>query len=361
MLPQINKLVLKNAGVIKNFKDKGVEIVRVSKGDLSENAAKMEKAIRKRGKELGLEREFNEILKKFPDKEKLRETLINAHKNIFKLDFLTTSVAITSLPWLVNLYTELTTGRKGYSGEFEMADEAYTDKQAKGHEENKDKKLLLSFGLAIAPALIIPGYVARAMKQGSEQLGRLSGWIKKNAKNFDYKDGKFMSLLTYAVMWHTGDLPSYLLAARDKHELKYNAVAFPVLGAFFFAGDRILNSVFGRFLDKHKGTSIMNTKGYEKAGFWKKLFMPMKSLKDITSAKSLKYAQGMYWGNMALTALLIGTIMPRILNRVLKKNVEAELEQENTTRKEVLRDLFSVKSDNSYIDMEEALRVIHQQ
>lgn len=348
MLPRINKLVMKKGGLIENFEDKAVELVRVSKGYLNEDAAKMVKGIKEKAKEFGLQSEFNKILNKFSDKETLRQKLIECHKNIFKLDFLTTSVGITTIPWAVQYFTKLTTGRKGFSGEFKMAGEEYTDRQTESHEKNKYKKMALSYISAVAPALIIPGYLAKSMKSAPQQLGRVGKWAKKHAENFDYKDGKFMSMLTYATMWFTGDLPSFMLAARDKHELQYIAVAYPILGTFYFIGDRLLNNVFGRLLDKHKGSNIMNRKGYENVGFFKKLIMPMKSLNEITDHKALKYAQRIYWGNMLITAASLGVIMPQALNRVLKKNVEEDLAKQNPELREDLRNIFN---SNSYIDI----------
>ena len=85
--------------------------------------------------------------------------------------------------------------------------------------------------------------------------------------------------------------------------------------------------------------------------------MPMKSLKDVTNKKSLKYAQGMYWSNLALVALALGTIMPRTLNKMLKKNVEKEVNQANTPKKEFFQKLLST---DSYVDINEALTVMRQ-
>jgi len=336
ILPFINKQVLKKGGIVKKLKDKGVDILKVSKEYLNKDASKMMEGIKKKGKELGLQKEFDELLEKFPDKEKLRKKLIDCHKNIFKWDFLTTSVAVTANPWITNIYTRLATGRTGYAGEFEMTDKNYTKKQTVNHEKNRYKKMIVSFAIAIAPALIIPGFLAKAMKKNPANLKGLSKWINQNAQKFDYKDAKYMSLLTYATMWTTGDYPTYLLACRDKHELKYKAISNFILGAFYFAGDKILNSLTGRAFDRFKGTKIMNPKGYEKAGFFKKLFMPMKPLKEIMNItgkigkKTGKYAIGMYWGNLALTAAIIGVGMPRFLNVILRKDVKSDLAKEKS-------------------------------
>ncbi|OGI03987.1 MAG: hypothetical protein A2Y25_01150 [Candidatus Melainabacteria bacterium GWF2_37_15] len=337
LLPLINKTVLRRAGIIKNFKDKGVEIVRVSKGYLTENAPKMIKGIKEKGEELGLEKEFNEILANFKGKEEtLRKTLIKCHKNIAAADFIFTNCGIASIPWIVNEFTERTTGRKGYSGEFKMADKNYTDKQSEKHEKNKWKKMALSYALAITPSIVLPGVLAKAMLKNPAKLKGVSKWLNKNAQNFDYKDGKYMSMLTFAAMWITGEFPTYLLACRNKHELKYKSVAFPILGSFFFVGDRLLNNIFGRTIDRFKKTQIMNNKEYKNAGFWKKLWMPMKSLNDIKKlpgdlgVKSLKYATGTYWGNLAINAALLGVLLPKILNKVLHNDVKAETSPKNS-------------------------------
>lgn len=340
LLPFINKRVLLKSGITNNLKDRGVEIVRVSKEFLNEDASKMVSGIRKTAQNLekeekfkGIAEDFEGILKKFPDKEILRQKLIKAHKDIFKYDFIFTSaLGGAAMPWISNFYTELTTGRKGYSGEFEMADEKYTDKMSEKHEKYKYQKLGLSFALAVLPAFIVPRQLSKAMSKNVKDLKGIPKFLNQNAKLFDYTDGKFMSLLTYAAIWTFGDFPTYLLATRDKNELEYLAVSRSIVGLSFFGGELALSNWIGRGLDKTFKTELMDKEKLKKAGTIGKIFTPARSLQNIKdlglSKKTQKFAVGMYWGSLLLNAALLGYGIPITLNKVLKKKVEKDIENQ---------------------------------
>lgn len=339
LLPFINKRVLLKSGIINSVKDRGVEIVRVSKEFLNEDASKMVNGIKETAKKLekeekfkGITNDFTQILDNFEDKEELRQKLIKAHKDIFKYDFIFTSVlGGAAMPWLSNFYTEITTGRKGYSGEFEMADEKYTDKMAAKHEKYKYQKLALSFALAVLPAFIIPQQLAKSMSKNAQELKGISRFLNKNAKLFDYTDGKFMSLLTYAAIWTFGDFPTYLLATRDKNELEYLAISRSIVGLSFFGGELALSNWLGRTFDKTFKTELMDKDKLKNANRLEKIFTPARSLQTIKDLglnnKTQKTAVGMYWGALLLNAVFLGYGIPKTLNKVLKKKVKNDLAQ----------------------------------
>lgn len=339
LLPFINKKVLLKSGIIEHMKDRGVEIVRVSKEFLNQDAKKMIEGIKETAKNLkkekkfkGISDDFDKILNKFEDKELLRQKLINAHKNIFKYDFIFTSaLGGAAMPWISNFYTELTTGRKGYSGEFEMAGENYTDKMAAKHEKYKYQKLALSFALSILPAFILPKQLAKSMSKNISELKGIPKFLNKNAKLFDYTDGKFMSLLTYAAIWTFGDFPVYLIATRDKNELAYLAISRSLVGLSFFGGELALSNWLGRTLDKTFKTKLMDMEKLKKANPIEKIFTPARSLHTIKNLgldnKTKKFSVGMYWGALLLNALLLGYGIPKTLNVALKKKVEKDLKK----------------------------------
>lgn len=344
LLPIINRRVLLKSGITDSLKDKGVAIVRVSKGYLNADAKKMVQGIKETAKKLeeekefkGISKHFDRILDKFPDKEQLRQKLIKAHKDIFKYDFIFTSVlGGAAMPWISNFYTELTTGRKGYSGEFEMADKNYTDKMASTHEKYKYHKIVLSVALAVLPAFILPQKLAKSMSQNVNELKGASKFLNKNANLFDYKDGKFMSLLTYAAIWTFGDFPTYLLATRDRNELEYLAISRSIVGLSFFGGELALSNWLGRTFDKAFKTKLMDSEKLKNAGTLEKIFTPARSLNKIKDLKldkrTQKFAVGMYWGAMLLNALLLGYAIPKALNVALKKKVEKDLEKDTNKK-----------------------------
>lgn len=99
-----------------------------------------------------------------------------------------------------------------------MADEEYTKKMSEEHEKNKWKKYLGFFGIATAAAVALPVMIAKSMlKKNPTGILKL---IKENAAKLDYKDGKFMSMLTYFTIFLLTAFPGVLMASRDSTERK---------------------------------------------------------------------------------------------------------------------------------------------
>jgi hypothetical protein len=333
-MPLINKFVLRHHGIIKNSDE--ANILRVSKKYLTKNSDYMIEGFKKTANELEKNEKYKEISKKFEnvlnsytDKEKLREKLIKAHQHIYSLDFGVASVLAVSIPWLSNFITEKRTKRVGYVGEFKMADQKYTDLMAEKHEKYKKYKMALSYLFALTAAVAIPKMLGRSMLLQSSKLSSLGKFLKEKAHHFDYTDTIFMSKAAYLGIMVFGDLPSYALACRDKHELKYRSSAWAYMVAMFFGGDFLLNNIFGRLSDKKLKTTIMKREGFEKAGFWKKFLMPVTKFEKLNSipnvtVKTKKIALCMYWANFILTTALLGFGLPYFLNRGLKKDVTKE-------------------------------------
>lgn len=344
LLPFLNKRILYKQGITKGLSDKGVEIIRLSKDFLNKDSEKMVQGIKECAKFLeekngmkGMVKEFDQILDRFPDKEVLRKKLIKANQEIFKYDFIFTGITTgTAMPWVSNFFTEITTGRKGYSGEFKIADEKYTDKLSEKHEKYKYSKIALSVLFGIIPALVIPKMASKAMLKTGENLKGLPKFLNKNAKLFDYTDGKFMSLLTYAVIWSFSDFPAYLLATRDRHELKYLAISRSVVGLSFFGGELALSNWIGRIVDKKFKTNLLDKEKLKNAPVLQKIFTPARSLSKLENLnadkKTKTAAVAMYWGSMLLNAGIVGYGLPKLLNVALKKNVEKDLSKEKAAK-----------------------------
>jgi len=330
-MPFINKQVLKR--VIKDIKPEEKAILRVSKKYLTKGADYMIEGFNKTKGELeknkkfeGVSEHFDNVLERYKGKEEqLREKLIKAHQQIFSLDFAVASVLAVINPWVMNYVTEKRTKRVGYVGEFKMAGKDYTDKTSEKHQKIKNVKMAISIALPLVQALLIPRMLAKSMLKPAEKLGSMGKFFKNKAHLFDYTGAIYASKAAYFGIMAFGDFPSYMLACRDKHELKLRFSGFGFVLATLFACEPVLNNLAGRFSDWKFGTALMNRKGFENAGFLKNLLMPVKSLKDInmSSASKLtkKAALGMYWGNFALTTTVLGFGLPFILNKVLKKDV----------------------------------------
>lgn len=341
-MPIFNKFFSKRDGIVKN--DKEIAILRVSKEYLTGNADKMTEGFKKTAEILkkgknkekftDIDKHFNNVLERFPNKEILRQKLAKTHSKIFLADFLVASLAAISVPWISNFITEKRTKRAGYVGEFEIADSKYTDKMTEKHESLKKKKLAIAFASPVLASLGFTKLHLDSMIKPVEKLGYLGKLVKKNIGKFDYKNAIFMGKTAYFGIMLFGDMPSYLLACRDKHELKMRTTIWAFLLGIMFGGDYFLNNIAGRICDASKlKTTLMNRKGFEKAGFFKKFLMDTHDLDYLNKMKNVskttkKAALVMYWGNFALTTALMGFTLAAIVNRQMKKDVKKDLKQQ---------------------------------
>lgn len=342
-MPFLNKFFLKKEGLLQHPDEK--HILQVSKEHLSVDAEKLKQGMKKTVQELentkkpkfkDCAKHFDNILKRFPAEE-LRHKLIKVHKNVFLADFLIASFCTISVPWLSNFITEKRTKRKGYVGEFKIAGENYTDKMTEKHEKFKNTKIAISYILPIITGSILVKGLHRAMKLPENDLGGVGKLIKKNISLFDYKDAIYMSKMGYFVALIAGELPSAAMACRDKHELKMRATTWAVLVAMLFGGDFVLNNIAGRAIDKKFGTQLMDAKGFEKASFFKRCLMHVNSFEKLNkmakvSPATKKAALAMYWGNLALTTILLGFGLNFVTNRNMRKDVKKDLQKETTAQ-----------------------------
>lgn len=351
-MPLFNKFFLQRAGIIEKFNDKGVEIVRLSKKHLVEKVPQMEKGIEEliydlrdnpntskktREKFKDVEEIFNKVIEKFGDKEKFRETLLKTHTKIAIADYIITGLMLIATCFGVKNLTKKLTGRTGFSAEYEMADENYTKKKSQKHEENLNKKILISVAALLAGSVGVNKFVQKSFLK--ENPRGLMKSIKKNAAEFNYTNGIYMKMMPYFLLSVIGDFPPFLLSTRDKYELRDASVRLAMCTAIFFGGDAVLNRAFGSAFDKLFKTKLVNKENLgEKPSFWKKATAPIYSLAELSKKtdwdkeilkRTRKFGIGMYWLNLALVTLILGIGLPKALNKLLKHSVSKDLKQEN--------------------------------
>ena len=308
-LPFFNKRALKATGIVKNFKNSEKRILEVSKKHLSGTAKEMVDGIKKTAKELSMkdkniEKDFENILNRFSDKEELRQKLIKAHEKVFRNDYLTTTAMWGMTPWICTETTERRTHRKGFSAGYKLKDDDIDEKE---YQNSKKKKFAATVVLSVIHALVFPKLIMKGIK---------SGKLKKHAELFNYTNAMFMSKTIYAMMW-LSDYPNTIIQSRDKNERKDRAIRNGALLAMFFGGDFILNNVFGRISDKFFKTKIMN-------GSLLKPFKDIEKLEGKTLKKSKRAVIIIYWTSMLANCMLLGFGLPAILNRMLRKNIQKE-------------------------------------
>lgn len=340
LMPLLNKRYLYKNGIIKNLKDKSVDIIQLSNEHLTGTTEQFINSIKELGTELKREKEFKNILDNFKGREhELKERMIKIKPNIMRADMLFTGLTVGAIPWFINDISKLMTGRKGYSGEFLLADKDYTDKMNQKHDKMKPKLMLGMASAIVANSLFWPAMLKKGML--SKSPNKFLKFFKNNAAIFDYKKGMYMSLATYALLELFGNSPSWVLATRDKHERKNMAIQLLIGDALFFGGDFVLNNIVGRTLDHTCGTKLMNREKFnEKSSFFRKLLMPTNSLEKLKKleangekslAKTRKYALGMYWGNFLIIMLGLGFGVSSLTNRILRTNVKEDLKKQKTT------------------------------
>lgn len=346
LLPFFNKISLVRSGIVKNFLNNEKRIIEVSKKYLIkdgnylkqgiyETAEKIENEAFKRGKKLQIKKDFETILKKFDGKEdELKNKLIKVHENVFTFDFLASAWMWCATPWIAMQITKFRTNRSGYSATYEMINENQSKINAKSHEQDKKKKLIISAMIATIPPLIFPKLVTKGFKDKS---GILNSIVKKIPESFNYTKGTFMSKTIFALMWLLCDYPSCLVSARDKYERRDRAIRQIASLLVFFGGDFILNNVLGRLSDKFLDTKIMNKSDLKSnPGFFRKLILSPKNFAELEDSANIpinilkrtkNIGAAMYWLTLAANTAFIGIGLPILLNKMLKKSVKDDTNQ----------------------------------
>lgn len=310
LLPIFNRNALKSNGIVKNFLNSEKRILEVSKKYLSGDEQEMVEGIKKTAKELSakdknIEKDFQNILNRYSNKEELRQKLISAHEKVFRNDYLTTTGMWILTPWIATETTEKRTHRKGFSAGYKLKEDDIDEKE---YKKSKKKKFAASIALSLLPALVFPKLIMKSIK---------SGRLKKQAELFDYTNGIFMSKTIFAMMWLLSDYPNTLVQSRDKNERKDRAIRNGAMIAMFFGGDFVLNNVLGKLSDKIFKTKVMD-------GNSLKSFKDIEQLTGNTLNKTKKAGLAIYWTSMLANCLLLGFGLPAILNRMLKNNIQKE-------------------------------------
>lgn len=348
LLPFFNKRALIKNKILNNLQGNEKRIIEVSKEFLTKDGEYLEKGIKKFADELfanekiDVREDFNNLLKRFPDKEVLRKKLLKTHENVLTRDFITTDMMWVAVPWIVTEATEHRTHKKGFSASFDIADKKFDEKK---YMADKRKKLIASILLATVVPLGISKLIMKGIGSDLKPIinsknllkkgyGKFLNSIKKHADNFNYTDGKFMSKTIFAAMWIFSDYPNTVIQARDKNERKDRAIRFGTMVAMFFGGDFLINNVLGRLSDKVLKTKIMNFgKDGEKTGFLKGFTKSPHRFNDIRKMTNLapdvlkktkNVGMALYWVSLFANMALIGFGLPKVLNAMLRKDLAKE-------------------------------------
>lgn len=328
LLPKYNKHFLAKNKIVENFKNNEKRIIEVSKEYLTGTKEKLIEGIKKTGKELNVEEDFNNILERFKGKEdKLKEKLLKTHEQILRSDFISTGLLMGSIPWIATTITEHKTGRTGFSATYNMLEEKKESK-----EEKRKKKLLRLIG-TLAFALIPGPLISKGITKGL--ISDKKNIINSNPKNFEYTKGFSMSKTINATKWSMTGFLAKLPSSRDKYELKDKVFREGGTFLMFFGGDFLINNILGRMSDKFLGTKIMNDDKFKgkPQNFFKRFLMPIRNFRKIDNMKdvpidTIKKTKNigalLYWISLLSNMAILGFGLPEFLNKMLKNSIEKD-------------------------------------
>ena len=261
--------------------------------------------------------DFSDLLRRnHYDYDEIRKKLINAKMSVLSFDFLFTSALLGGTGFINRWNTRKKTGRDGFSAEFNMADNDLIEKRAKKYKQTETLRnnifisaLLL---LTASPLILRKGLLA--------YNGKLADFAKKHADKFDYNDGIFMKRLPFLLMTLVTDI-GLLMSSRNQTEIKDNAVRISATQIAFFGGDIVIGSALAALSDKLFKTELLDENC--KKNWINKLIPPIKPIRDL-QGKNKSIATGLFWVNMVTLFGIIGIAIPKILNKMIRHDVEKD-------------------------------------
>ncbi len=341
LLPLYNKYFLKAKGITKGFNKIQEKIIQVPKRYLTPNAD-LKKGLEltadtfnKKFKTSEYTGAFKEIYERYSNPAKLKKDLLNVHEKILMTDFVTTAAMWIGLPWVATEMTERRTKRKDFSASFNLKKED----EKRENEPSKKEKILWNVAFSVIPGIIFSKALTKGLNLNPKNIvnSPVNKFLKKltsNPDNFDYTSGTNMSKTIYASIWLLSSFPAKIISSRDKNERKDRALRDIGLFTMFFGGDFLLNNILGRMSDKFLGTKIMNIEKYSEKSlnFLQKFKLPLKNFKNLDNLglqknvlkKTKTVGASLYWVSLLTNTALIGFVLPKLLNKMLRYNIEKD-------------------------------------
>lgn len=319
-LPFINRFAMKNVcKLTPKIFSKDYNAIKLSNKYLvNENETK--KGLDLLSKELKID--FSNVIKNATNYETLRKKIIAAKNIVLGFDLLMVAGIFGHIGFYNDWQTRKKIGQIGFSAELEMADKKIIEKRAKKQEEIRKFKYTGFLFVLGTTAIALPMAIKRGLT--SNKNNKFANYIKEHATKFDYKDAIFMSRLAMALSFiaaHTG----IFLSSRNKTEMKDNAIRSTTTISIFFLGDLLLASVLGQVSDKFLKTKIINKNN--KGSLLNKILPPVKTLKELKNIQDKRtkaIATGVFWFNFTSLAALMGFIVPKMINKIVKKDVSKD-------------------------------------
>jgi len=256
------------------------------------------------------------------DYDKLRKKISTAKNIVLGTDLMLIAGSFGHIGFFNAWQTKKKTGQNGYSAELKMADKEVIEKRAAKYKKSEKARYLAFLAGLAGLTVAMPIAIKRGLT--SSKINKFSEFVKKHSDKFDYKDAIFMSRLPMALSFLAAHFGIFM-ASRNNTERKDNVIRSSATLSIFFLGDILLASVLGRLSDKHLKTNLIKRDGDNK--LLNKILPPIKELSEVkatASLKSVKIAKGIFWTNFVLLSGLMGIITPYFINKLIKKEVDAD-------------------------------------
>ena len=334
LIPQYNKHFLKNKGITKTLNSTGNKIIQVSKkylkhdANLKEGMDKVAEVFDKKNNTTEYKKAFDEIYNRYNNPQKLKQDLLSVHEKVLMTDFITTAAMWSAIPWIATEFTETRTKRHDFSAGFNLTESKHVDESKL--KKTKINKLLWNMSFCVIPGIIFSKTVTKGLlKQSSNKILKT---IADNPNKFDYTSGTNMSKFIYASIWLLSSFPAKLISSRDKNERRDRALRDIGLFTMFFGGDFLINNIAGRISDKYYGTKIMDYPE-KKLNFFERFKLGLRNFRELEADKKLSpevlkktksAGAALYWISLLTNTALIGFAMPKVLNKILRHNINKE-------------------------------------
>lgn len=233
--------------------------------------------------------------------------------------------------WGKNWLTENISGKKGFSGEFNYANQAYLDEQAAEYDKHKRRRFRQSVALVGGLTVGVPAMVLAGIhSKGKTVLGR---GLKALTNSLNYHQGVYTS--KWLMLWggFLSWLGVYTLAARDKHERREDLIHAAVLVPTYIVGDDVVSGIGAKWLQarqpiaKH-GINLMkkNSLGLPEA---KPLWDVLAEVGHNTAHPVYKAAKLNSWLGLLGATALTATAIPLINHPWTRKAAMAEQEKQS--------------------------------
>lgn len=322
-MPILNKISAKKHGLPGDFQKKfyiPYEDLLPENNTLEKNQEFKQKLTDLEGKEkveafLGTdETKHNEKISDY------KKTMLSAKSHVMKLDLFCDGLLTYVTPWIQNIFSKKILGVVGYTGEDDLLSESQKEESAEFHEKTKYFKFLFGGLITILGGNWYSNKVRNvaSMSENEAKNSKVSTFIRKNIKQFDYYKEIYSNKLNLAGTFLFGGDLGYLLTCRSLNELLERCLRLVVFWPTMFFGVEWANYKLCENHDKKHGSKLVDYDipkelGIRQVKSLEKLEEELLQAKEGNNEEKIKIAEQSiktqvknYWYSILLDSLIMG-------------------------------------------------------